>query len=214
LKRFAYFAIALNLLIFFLVQYGNRDLQRGDFKMFYTAAVALRSGHRADLYDPSLHMALQQKIVPDLPRSEAKVYTHPPFELLAYLPLSFFSYRTACYLWLAIFLALSFVAARALGNYVPVFGSFPMLIAVLEQQDSILILLAAVGCWAALRKERWMLAGVMLGAGLIRFPIFIPAHSRDRFLEANRIERRGHFRLRGVANFSRPGWAVRNHALR
>jgi hypothetical protein len=65
-------------------------------------------------------------------------------------------------------------ASRTLGSYAALFGSFPFLIAMLEQQDSMLILLVTTGCWVALRKERWTLAGVMLGIGLIRFPIFIP----------------------------------------
>src|ERR1019366_4285792 len=68
--------ITFNLLAFVLVQRGNPDFAKGDFKMFYTAAVALRSGHAADLYSRDLHVSMQRQLLPSLPIHDVKVYTH------------------------------------------------------------------------------------------------------------------------------------------
>ena len=140
-------AVGVNLLCFALAQYGNRDLLRGDFKMFYTAAVALRSGHKADLYSPELHRSMQSALLPALPVADVKVFTHPPYELLVFLPLSFLPYQKAIYLWAAITLLFALVSGRLLGNY---------------------------WCWLAIRPDRHLWAGLTLGLGLFRFPIVIP----------------------------------------
>jgi hypothetical protein len=166
--------IAFNVIAFVLVQRGNPDFVKGDFKMFYTAAVALRSGHAADLYSRDLHVSMQQQLLPSLPLRDVKVYTHPPYELLVFLPFSVLPYKAACYCWLALTLLLAVLCGRMLSGYAAVLGLFPFLVIMLEQQDSMLVLLILIGCWLALRRNLDSRAGFLLGLGLFRFQIIIP----------------------------------------
>jgi hypothetical protein len=166
--------IGFNLLAFVLVQRGNSDFERGDFKMFYTAAVAVRSGHAADLYSRDLHVSMQRQLLPSLPLRDVKVYTHPPYELLVFLPLSFLPYKVACYCWLALTLLLAVLCGRMLSGYTAVLGLFPFLVIMLEQQDSVLGLLILIGCWLALRRGLDSRAGFLLGLGLFSFQTVVP----------------------------------------
>ena len=140
--------IAFNLVVFMLVQRDNANLEKGDFKMFYSAAVALRSGHSAELYSRDFYVPFQRQLFPSLPLQDVKVYTHPPFELLVFLPLSYLSYKAACYSWLAITLLLAVACGRSLPGYAAVLALFPLLATMLEQQDSVLSLLIVIGLLA------------------------------------------------------------------
>jgi len=166
--------IGLNAVLFVLVQRANAGLLKGDFKMFYTAAVALRSGHAADLYNRDYYISAQRQLLPSLPLADVKTYTHPPYELLVFWPLSFLSYKAACYCWLAIAIALGVICGRLLGGYAAVLGLFPFLAMLLEQQDSVLALLLLIGCWRAWRGGREVLAGFLLGLALFKFQIVLP----------------------------------------
>ncbi len=166
--------IGLNAVFFILIQRSNADLLKGDFKMFYTAAVALRSGHAADLYNRDYYMSMQHRLLPSLPASDTKTYTHPPYELIIFWPLSFLSYKVAGYCWLATSILLGIACGRMLASYVAVLGLFPFLAMLLEQQDSVLALLILIGCWRALRGGREVLAGFLLGLALFKFQMVIP----------------------------------------
>jgi len=166
--------IGLNAALFLLVQHLNADLVKGDFKMFYTAAIALRSGHGSQLYSRDLYVSLQRQLLPSLPLRDVKVYTHPPYELLVFLPLSFLPYKVAAYLWIAATVMVGVLCGRMLSSYVAVLGLFPFLAMLLEQQDSVLALLVAIACWLALNKGREAQAGFILGLGLFKFPIVLP----------------------------------------
>jgi hypothetical protein len=168
------FLIGFNLVTFVLVQRNNANFEKGDFKMFYTAAVALRSGHTADLYSRDLHVSMQRQLLPSLPFHDVKVYTHPPYELLVFLPLSVLSYKVACYCWVAVTLLLGVLCGRMLSGYAAVLGLFPFLAILLEQQDSLLSLVILIGCWLALRESRELWGGFLLGLALFRFQIVIP----------------------------------------
>lgn len=170
----AVLVIGLNAAFFLLIQRSNADLLKGDFKMFYTAAVALRSGHAADLYNRDYYMSMQHRLLPSLPGSDTKTYTHPPYELIIFWPLSFFSYKVAGYCWLATSILLGIACGRMLGSYVAVLGLFPFLAMLLEQQDSVLALLILIGCWRAWRGGREVLAGFLLGLALFKFQMVIP----------------------------------------
>ena len=166
--------IACNLLAFILVQANNANLEKGDFKMYYAAAVALRSGHTADIYNHDFHLRFQSHLVPSMPLRDVKVYTHPPYELLIFFPLSYLPYKAACYCWLFITLLLAIFCGRMLPGHAAVLGLFPLLVALLEQQDSVLALLIVISCWLALSKGRDARAGFLLGLALFRFQLILP----------------------------------------
>lgn len=164
--------IGANLLLFALIQCSNLRFERGDFKMFYSAAIALRSGQ--NIYNPDIYASLQRQLVPSLTSADVKPYTHPPYELLVILPFSFLPYPVACWCWTLFALLLGVVCGRLLGNYSAVLGMVPFPVVLWEQQDSTLALLTVIGCWFALRKDRDVLAGVILGLALFKFQIIIP----------------------------------------
>ena len=164
--------IGVNLLVFALVQSGNLRFEKGDFKMFYTAAIALRSGQ--NIYNPDGYAAIQRNIVPSLPLVDVKPYTHPPYELLVVLPFSFLRYEAACWCWTLLALLLGVACGRLLGSYCAVLGMFPFLIVLWEQQDSTFALLILIACWFAVRNGRDVLAGLILGLALFKFQIIVP----------------------------------------
>src|SRR4051794_27367421 len=66
--------IGLNLVVLLLLQSHNLAFEKGDFKMFYTAALAVRTGHASELYSRDVHVGLQRSIVPSVPLQDVKVY--------------------------------------------------------------------------------------------------------------------------------------------
>ena len=77
------------------MQRNNANFEKGDFKMFYSAAVALRSGHSAELYSRDFYVPFQRQLFPSLPLQDVKVYTHPPYGTTGLLALSYLSYKAA-----------------------------------------------------------------------------------------------------------------------
>jgi hypothetical protein len=166
--------VAFNFVAFILIQGSNSNLEKGDFKMFYSAAVALRTGHAADLYSRDFYVPFQRQLVPSLPVQDVKVYTHPPYELLIFWPLSFLPYKAACYCWLAITLLLAVVCGRMLPGYAAVLALFPLLVTILEQQDSVLALFVLICCWLTIHSGRDEWAGCLLGLALFKFQLVLP----------------------------------------
>jgi len=179
-------ALLMNVLCFVATERSNfkTGMQRGDFKMFYAAATALRAGKGSLVYDRALETKLQRSIFPDLSESGVQVYTHPPFELLFYLPFSFLPYLTACFLWQLASVGLALVSASLLAQcpgkqsgvspYILVLGSFPFFILLMFQQDSALLLFFMTLALRAFQENRDSFAGAFLAMALFRFPIVVP----------------------------------------
>ena len=166
--------ISLNLLLVIGLQASNYRIVSGDWKMYYTAALALRSSQRADLYNPDVYTATQQRLLPDLPPDEVKTYTHTPYELLAYLPFSFLPYRVAAYAWMGFTTLLAVLCGRLLGSYVAVLGLAPLIPVLVYQQDSVIALLLLTLCWRFLQSDKFVPAGLMLGLAVFKFPLVLP----------------------------------------
>src|ERR1035441_4763359 len=65
-----------------------------DFSSFYCAAQIVRQGLGRDLYDLKTQVEFQLKVA-----SVHAFYNHPPYEALLFVPLTYFSYRTAYIIW-------------------------------------------------------------------------------------------------------------------
>ena len=160
----------------------------GDFATFYTAGTILQHGQGTHLYDLHLQWQVQQEFAPAVKiRQGALPYFHPPFEALAFLPLTYLSYPHACVVWLALKVCILLFIPFLLAPYVPgrpllpapVLGVlclsfFPVAADLLQGQDSILLLLAFVLAFRALRRTRNFKAGVYLALGLIKFHLALP----------------------------------------
>ncbi len=158
---------------------------RADFRSFYTAGYAVRTGHGQQLYDYEFQKRLQDEIVG---KSDVTLmFYHPPYEALLFVPLSYFSYRTAYFAYgvlNALLLAITIWMVRGrlshlseLWKPLPIaifLCFFPIGIALMQGQDSILLLLLYTASFLALGQRNDMRAGVFLGLALMKFQIAIP----------------------------------------
>jgi glycosyl transferase family 87 len=161
---------------------GPKD--RADFRQLYTAGYLVRSGQAHDLYNYDAEAQAQDRIVsPGSPLP----FDHLAYESLLYAPFSFLKYSTAYYAF-GVFNFLLLVAAQQMmrphlsplepyGKLLPesvFYCFFPAAIAVIQGQDSILLLLIAVWTYRALEKGREAQAGLLLSLGLFKFQFVLP----------------------------------------
>jgi len=179
-KTFILLAFVVSLAVFV----GTRlsaSLQGTDFPDFYCAARMLAEGHGHQLYDAEVQRQYQARYAGRV----GTLYIHPPFEALAYLAVAWLPIRRAYLLWLLLNLAFLGVSVRRLAKEaivpwdwrVVVAASLtfvPLLLCLLQGQDSLLQLLLVVLAFAALRRERAFAAGCWLGLGLFKFQIVLP----------------------------------------
>src|SRR5207248_11610317 len=144
-----------------------------DFTVFFVAGKCVRLGLGRQLYDPATQFAMQRQLVPGLAdrRNPLPPDNHPPFEALLFALLSPFSYFTAYCLWAGFSVALLIAfwlllrsrlsGLRAFSATLPVlapFAFFPVCMALLQGQNSILVLLAYTLAFLAFVRGRCFLA--------------------------------------------------------
>jgi len=158
-----------------------------DFTIFYTAGSILRQHAASDLYNLELQQAVQARFAPRLNRSQALPYNHPPFESILFAPLTYLSYPNAYLAWaVANLMLLSWIVIALRKHLAPMQGIplafwlllalsfFPIFVALVQGQDSLLLLLLVALGYLALRAGRPLMAGFCLGLGLFRFHLVLP----------------------------------------
>lgn len=161
------------------------QLRRGyqDFTIFYAAGKLVRNGHAADLYNSTAQYRTQQEFAPEVSiRRGALPYTHTPFEALIYAPLSFLEYPSAYVLWTAINIVLLIASLVLLRKHfdeicaldrpllvLSAAGFFPVAIALIQGQDTILLLFLMVLAMVLMKRGRDAVAGAVLGLALFKF---------------------------------------------
>lgn len=169
--------------------WGGIRIGLPDFSIFYTAGRILHDGHSSELYDNGVQEAVQRSFSPTGVERRGSIlpYNHPPFEALLFVPLVRFSYLTAYGIWFGVNVCLLLIMAFVLRKYfvnlgkVPVylwilacFAFYPIFAALMQGQDSILVLFCYGMAYAAFRKESEFRAGCWLGLGLCKFHLIIP----------------------------------------
>jgi len=135
-----------------------------DFTVFYHGAELVRAGQVAQLHD-----------------------LHPPFEELLFVPLTYLSYFPAYLVWTfsnVVMMVLSLAMIRKTfaetEQLTPLFlilstAAFaPAVRALIQGQDSILLLLLVTLSLFLLGNRRVVLAGAVLGCGLFKFHLVLP----------------------------------------
>ena len=158
---------------------------RADFRHLYTAGYMVRSGHAHQLYDYESNREFQNHAVG--PSDFTLPYNHPAYEALVFVPFSLFKYRTAYFAFFAVNLALLAVSFRLLRPYLGqtaelsrllpagLFVSFlPVTIALVQGQDSIILLTLFVAATVSLDRGHEMTAGAFIGLTLFKFQFGIP----------------------------------------
>lgn len=157
---------------------------RADFRQLYAAGYMLRTGHRAELYGYDAQTRFQNQQV-----GLAEItlpFNHLAYEALAFAPFSLFSYRQAYLEFVAVNCALVGLCfavmwrrLRSLGDvflWLPfaLFVAFlPIAAALIQGQDSIMLLSLLVVAHASLR-EKPIVAGMLCGLGMFKFQIVLP----------------------------------------
>ena len=135
-----------------------------DFTVFYQGAQMVRAGHAAQPYD-----------------------LHPPFEELLFVPLTYLSYFPAYLLWTffnVVMMILSlglvrktFAETERLSPwflFLSAAAFAPAARALMQGQDTALLLLLVTLCVFLLTRNRPVFAGAVLGCGLFKFHLVLP----------------------------------------
>jgi hypothetical protein len=155
-----------------------------DFRHLYTAGYMVRTGHGPEIYDFPASAAYQERLVGtgglNLP------FNHFAYEALLFLPLSYLSYKSAYLVFMGVNFALIFLSVRATwppaawiadaSRMLPLllFGFLPFGHALIEGQDSILMLTVVAYTFVLLSRNRDLAAGLVLGLAMFKFQFVIP----------------------------------------
>jgi hypothetical protein len=169
--------------VFLMLPLGKSG--RVDFRHLYTAGYMVRVGHAADVYDYTLYEKFQNELVG--PAQGALPFNHLAYEALFYAPFSLLNYRHAYLAFLAanlIILAASIRMLRELFSpltqvwpYLPiaiVVCFLPVAMALIEGQDSLILLALFAAAIAAECAQEDLKAGVLVGLTLFKFQYAIP----------------------------------------
>jgi hypothetical protein len=189
-RRALLFAIVLVLLLDVAVFRRQKQLVlagASDFSSFYAAARLLIAGRGAQVYDYAAQKEAQEQFISNLNfRHGPLPYVHPPFELLLFAALAYLRYPAAVIAWYAVNIVV-FVRAmllfagriRVLGTWVPwvlIAAAFfpPVLVALIQGQDSIvlLLLLGLVYLWLTTGHE--LRAGGLLALATFKPQFVLP----------------------------------------
>jgi Glycosyltransferase family 87 len=157
----------------------------GDFRQLYTAGYMVRSGHAHELYELTAQKRFQDAFVSH--EQIALPFNHLADEALLLAPFSFFGYRTAYCWFLALNLCLLALSYRSLRPYLEnlsrvhlwlpalLFITFiPVAAALMQGQDSILLLVLLTASFTALSDEKEVRAGIFAGLGIFKFQLVLP----------------------------------------
>jgi hypothetical protein len=168
----------------------RQEVRQGypDFTIFYTAGICVRKGLARHLYDSATQWSLQQTFAGGVQRRYSPLpYNHPPFEALLFTPLAGLSYPAAYMVWGILNLALLGVFWRLIRRRIPyvnqhsrvlpivaVLAYFPVSVALIQGQDSILFLVLCTLALLALKKGQEFPAGLCLALCFFRPQLALP----------------------------------------
>ena len=187
LVTFLFAMIVLHAWMFFSLR---REIVTGypDFTIFYTAGKCILQGHGRQLYDLETQFAIQRDFAFEVKHRENPLpFNHPPFEALLFAPLARLPYVAAYLVWAIVNLALILGLCNLLRPGLPglhrflpalpllaMFAFFPLIMALLQGQDSILLLFLYGLAFSALTTGRPFVAGLCLGLALFKFQLVLP----------------------------------------
>ena len=169
-----------------------------DFRNLYTAGYMVRLGHGDELYDYEAQKRFQDALIS---REDIAIpFIRPAYQALLFAPFSFLAFREAYFAFLVLNLATLGLCSRLLRPYTSNLSHvwpglpggmllfLPIAAALMQGQDSIILLTLMAGALACLQHDRQYLAGALIALGLFKFQFVIPiallfmAWRRWRFL--------------------------------
>jgi hypothetical protein len=168
-----------------LTFFPNALRGHADFRQLYVAGYMVRTGHRTQLYDYAEQTYFQNMLVSN--DELALPFIRPAYQALLFVPFSLLPYRAAYlgFLFLnVLLLAVVFLVLkprmRGLSRVWPglpaglFLGFYPIALALMQGQDSILLLALLAGALVSLDRDREFVAGALVGLGLFKFQIVTP----------------------------------------
>ena len=155
-----------------------------DFRNLYTAGYMVRSGHRRELYDYDAQKTFQDALVSH--EQIAIPFIRPAYQALLFVPFSLLPFRLAYFAFLITNLGALAVCFRLLRPYMrhlaemwpglppAMFLFIPIAAALMQGQDSIVLLALLVGALVALGRGHDLTAGALTGLGLFKFQLVTP----------------------------------------
>jgi hypothetical protein len=169
---------------------AHRQALRGwpDLSIFYTAGTMLRRGQAQLLYSDGAQSLIQGELFPEPFAGRGLLpYNHPPFEALPYAAITQLPYVDAYFLMFAVNVLLLIGCIHILKPWLPglrsmfprfmyvvPFAFFPVAYALVQGQDSILLLMLYSVAYVSLRRSQDLRAGAVLGLGLFKFHLVLP----------------------------------------
>ena len=160
-----------------------------DFSIFYTAGKIVAEGRGTQLYDDEVQESVQRSFAAQGVQKRRTIlpFNHPPFEAAFFAPFTVLSFLNAYFVWLFVNLGILLVLGWTLRKHLPILRETPLwlwmlaclafspiFIALMQGQDSILLLLCYGMTWIALRRHRDFSAGAWLGLGLCKYHLLLP----------------------------------------
>ena len=162
------------------------DAVRDDWTSLYAAGTLVRIGDGASLYDAGAQRALHESLYHLGGRTN--LFPLPPFAAMFLAPLTRLSFNASFAAWLALNIALlaAIIAAgwRASSRwpsglraafFACAATSAPVVAVLLLSQVDLIVLAAILGCYALLRSDQPLAAGMVLAVGMFKPHIIAPA---------------------------------------
>ncbi len=177
-----FFTAAMLLGAVLLTALSYQDVRRFDFVDLYTGGLIICQGNGSKLYDLHEQAKVQATV---FKRKHVLIYMQPPFEALFWAGLARLSFLRAYVVWGVVNISLWMLFVYLMRPCAPVprqtfqyfivcFGFFPLWVALLQGQTSILLLVLYTLTFLSLRRGRDFRAGLFLGLGLFKFPLVLP----------------------------------------
>ena len=155
-----------------------------DFRQLYAGGYLMRNDS-TNLYDFENQKAVQNGLISN---SEGFIpYNHPPYEALLFWLLSYLPYTAAYFCFASlnlILLVICFLIGRpALSRQggiaqpkpgLQIFVFLPVVMAIVQGQDSIILLLGLCSVYRCLLSERRFAAGIVLGLLMFKLQVVLP----------------------------------------
>jgi hypothetical protein len=158
---------------------------RADFRSLYIAGYMVRTSQAHNLYDYKNNWRLQDRLATR--NGVTRVFDAPAYEALLFVPFSYLNYRSAYVAFFGANLALLALSIRTLRPYldklervwqwspVAVFICFfPVTAALIQGQDSIVLLTLTIFSAVSFYRGRDVRAGVFLGLTLFKLQFALP----------------------------------------
>lgn len=167
--------------------FAMQALQQGrtDFRSQYTAGYMVRSGNAHRIYDYDAQLFFQNRVV--TARDMALPFDHLAYEAFFFAPFSYLAFKAAYFAMLALNLGILALFVRLIRRWtstldaiypwltsIMVLVFLPTALALMQGQDSILLLFVLTGAFLALEERRDFFAGFLVSLGLFKFQIVLP----------------------------------------